>query len=825
MVITVPTVFGQFAGRDSSAGAFMLEIPDVTGLIGTGTSDLYLSTKSFSLTTDGIDVHGLVRDFGPIRHSLDVYSHRYEVANVSISLSNVPAFKEGLTSRTTDYSIGLDYVIRKNWGKEANIYWYPGGDANELADCLTIFTGRITNIIVAGEALTLLLDERETINHRVLPQRFITSDVINAKDLDFTQHGSVFVPVENRDMSAPLLYGDFSEGIDLIRDEGNVPMALVHNGYPLVFMIADHPVSSGNQMFFYLRALDAWAIASEGWEHWAEATTPFLNSGLLLVEPDNLEFYVILPPTRGLVTSTAEDANNETGPDAAWDDRSDTKVSVIANSTTEAIIEFEWTQTGSESNDYLNNPVAAIVDPALDANAAGVEYWISIPGGITTTTENVEIWSPATSAWLTVATNMVTTQQMNGINFYGGSPDGYNWISVTNGTFWHLGTGMANGDGSPFKMRLRFVGSGWTADSTVVAYVHEFRLRVRATLPREQIPVGMKGSRRGALTYGGYGQSNGDEYYPSRGTGSARPRGSDVQPPRLSTPARVPVQDPSYLDSIGFALWGRPYGAWIDDAARTSIYSEFDEIVRPSAIIESLLRDELGLGDSDIDVDSFDDAEAAVTNEARVHLPAGSAINSKDLIETICYEHGFYLFRCHDTGKIRIIDYLGTGTEIGTLAPSDLFGQVPDVRLDGYDVLTNDLTVFFRKFPETGSFFLTESVTDSSSITAYGTQPARLNLETMSTDSLTLPARFKNRLISSQYLLSRPHRFVTLHTIGNKWAHAELGDHFHLDNTLFDPLMMCMGDSWLNLELMIISKEMTERGVTFDTIIWAAPTL
>lgn len=789
-MITVPAVFGQFAGRDSHGGAFLLEIPTVSGLVDTGTATLYLSTKEFDLTTDGLHAYGIVREFGPIRHAIDVYSHRYEVSNVTITMSKVHAFKEALSSRTTDYWIGVDYLLRKNWGKEANIYWYPGGDANELADCLTIFTGKITGMSAdVGETFTLTLDERETIAHRVLPQNHY-----NTTDFPDIENELVGAPV-------PIVYGNWSyatgAGGGVLRQTGFVVADKISTGDDLKYLVAGHAVDTITQIWMYLQSLDSWAYIVTGFSSNVADT----EGATITIDRDTMYFIVFMRPFNGYLASTGSDGSNPLGPAAAWDDDQDTKVSVIANSTTEAIIYFEWNQQGSESNDAVENGVAQLFDPAgPTSNVEGAEFWVSKPGGITWTTANVELWNGA--SWLTIATSM-TVDAMTYYDFGTGSPNTYDWISNAVGTFWHLGSGPRGGDGTPFKMRLRFVGSGWTANTTVVAYVHEARLRIAGQYPKQ------RGRRRGWVRVWT------DPKHPERYI----EKWGWIDFLEL-------ISRNDAFSTIAVECGGREYGSWIDDGARSNSFNAGDAINGPVFQIESILRDELGLGDSNIDVASFDAAEAIEDQDCFLSMRAGSEVNSKDLIETICYEHGFFTYRTH-AGKIKIIDYLtGTGETVGTLIPSDLVNQLPLIRLGEYSQLANALTVHHTRLADDNSFARSNDYTDSSSDTAYGTLPITMSLETVKVGSTAaIGDRFKERLITQEYLLSRPHRFVTLETIGNKWAHGELGDVFNLDATFFDPICMCMGDSWLNLDLMIISKEMTERGVTFDTIIWAAPTL
>ncbi len=394
----------------------------------------------------------------------------------------------------------------------------------------------------------------------------------------------------------------------------------------------------------------------------------------------------------------------------------------------------------------------------------------------------------------------------------------YNWISLSNGVFWHPGTGVLCGDNEPLKIRIRLVdsGAGWTPNVTTVAYVHEVRLRISGRNPREYINVSVdtpSDDRPRSVAY--YENSKFNYWSYTRGW-IADFKGT--------------------IDDIFVECRGREYGSWIDGGGRSNSLNAGDPIKEPVFQVESILRDELGLTNNEIDIGSFDDVHTTVNStkgsvaSSKISLPTGSKAFSKDLIESLGFEWGFFMFRTHE-GKMKVVNYLGTGDVVATLEPTDLISGLPVVRLSNINRLVNNINVLHSRPVHRPSFSRAVTATDTASQTAYGSEDSlsrTISVDTIRgvSNSASSPCdRLTDRLIDVEALLSRPHRFVKLATVGAKFADGELGDTINLNATAFDPVMKCMGDTWSGLDLMIISKEMTERGVTFDTIIWAAPSI
>jgi hypothetical protein len=384
----------------------------------------------------------------------------------------------------------------------------------------------------------------------------------------------------------------------------------------------------------------------------------------------------------------------------------------------------------------------------------------------------------------------------------------YDFIGAK-GTFWHLASGPKGGDKLPFKVRFKITGSGWTTDSTIVAYVHEARLRIKCRYLRDYRARSVghkKAGRRGQLAYGG-----------ESGTGEQN------LPKPVSTKQHTALTEFDNPQAIGMEVGGREFGSWITGRGGPASGDRIDE---PEFVIESLLRDELDLVTTDIDTTSFDAINS--TENCYIALEPGSAKDSKGLLERICWEHGLWLYRTPE-GKLRIVKYDG-GSVVATLTPHDLVGEVPQIRLGLVSNLINDLTIFYSPLPHSVDYAQSTTITDPTSDTAYGTFPGEVELETIRaryTDASQID-RFTKRMMKSNgsgdYLASRPHLFVDFPTIGPKFGGVQIGDKLKV-NSDFDARMLLMGNSWGANEFTVYATEATERDVLLRTILWTPPTI
>ena len=109
--------------------------------------------------------------------------------------------------------------------------------------------------------------------------------------------------------------------------------------------------------------------------------------------------------------------------------------------------------------------------------------------------------------------------------------------------------------------------------------------------------------------------------------------------------------------NIYAAVKGRKFGSWITDGGRSVGFAPGDLIENPGYIIESILRDELGLTSSNIDTASFDVVGNTTNGLRKDWLFARSLTSiekSLDIIARICFEAHLIRFE-RANGKYAIV--------------------------------------------------------------------------------------------------------------------------------------------------------------------------
>jgi hypothetical protein len=90
---------------------------------------------------------------------------------------------------------------------------------------------------------------------------------------------------------------------------------------------------------------------------------------------------------------------------------------------------------------------------------------------------------------------------------------------------------------------------------------------------------------------------------------------------------------------------GRMFGSWIDTAGRSNSFNENDTIYTSNFIVESILRDELGVATADIDTAAFDAAETAAYH---LGFSVNNETNTKDLIQDIGFNSQTLYYQTSD---------------------------------------------------------------------------------------------------------------------------------------------------------------------------------
>ncbi len=138
------------------------------------------------------------------------------------------------------------------------------------------------------------------------------------------------------------------------------------------------------------------------------------------------------------------------------------------------------------------------------------------------------------------------------------------------------------------------------------------------------------------------------------------------------------------------AMGGLEFGAWIDADSRNNGYDAADLIENPAYIIESILKDELGLANADVDYAAFDVLGNDTDGDIKDYKFAGQVINdinSRDLIDKLCKqsmtrqfknEDGDETIKFYDSSAASILDFdedMITNISCGRTPLKDLYNE------------------------------------------------------------------------------------------------------------------------------------------------------
>lgn len=771
-MITLTAAQQSAARHDSIGHALIVKIESPNG-----PGPWWMADRPIMLKDDQIAVQGWLLNEPTIDSGVDVASHRYASGRVMLTIkgTGVERRSDGYDNRFTDV-LGNELVLQTIIGATVTIYWFHGREAMGTADLVQLFRGIVTDFdLQSDESLLLYADQESALNHKPIPKDFSTI-------AGFPQLKDAADP-----RPLPFVYGSFQEGTS-IPWEGFVPLMQIGANE---FLVANHPVAALHALWRYIESLDAWALFYAGVTLTADWTAPDgVHRSRAVIDPDTMKAYVFIRPTSAIPTQTATDATNLQDPSAAWDQDPGTSYSLMADSATTASIIFQFEQEGVPEESAIDNSLAVI-----DADTLHVfENYITRPGGITWTTAVVEIWDGV--AWVAFGATIASGTNLQAHNF---SPT-YLWTGAK-GIFWHLGRGPKGALGSaskPTRVRVRFTGSGWTANTTVVANIFEVRLRIYAT--HQKIVNTTKAIRRGS---------------------SVR-----TAPTKQKTRVRVTdgeTPEPNERTDLFAEVEGKMWGSWIDAGGRSNSHNAGAMIGHPAGMVEDFLRAQLIQTDLTIDVASFDVMyNDGVARRAHYWSPLGAQMGSQEWLDMFMVEHGMY-YEIDHLGRFRIFRFSGTGTTVATLTPDDLTVRIPRHRSTDYREMIEFLRVRYALMSHDNTLARQATFTDTSANGGYQTQrDDTIELKTVFDPSYLGDIRRKLIYVSGsdEALRSRPHVLVTLPTKGRRFIHAQLGDSFLLDETKFAPIIRSIGLTWASRPLMIHRKRVTPEGITFECIDW-----
>lgn len=796
-----------------------------------GSYDLYLSTRPLNLPGTALPtIEEGVKSFSPISHGVDIRTFGYRQNSIRITLSS------GWTRRTVDgeqynYADTLGYIV----GAQTNVYFYPGSAVQALGDCLRVFMGSVTRVYVSTDGIEVECDATGLIRHRDLPQTIATrADYPNIPP----EHDGVVIgmwygsPYETNPVGNASITQRSGAVIPLLVSRGATDRST--GGAILKYKVdsARFPGLGVANFYIFISCLNAWSWCYN--ENTCVDETDIETDGTFTLNTDTSRWKAFLYPTHALPSSSATENALQ-----ACDRIEDSVCNVVASTSSYADVVFEWTNQGVTENSSIYNSLADMVSVLDSLGNTGMAHLSTIRTRVSgaITAAYIDVWDG--SSWINFTSDLTWTNS-NRRDYTVDVAGSFYWNGVGvggTGVFWHLGNGPSNGDGLPLAIRFRFVNSGasWTPDVTEVATIEEVLIKIHHKWPRNFQPerASRKASRRGYLA-------------PSNSRPSAgRPHYKEISLPSEGQVVATGADD--NVDRLLCESTGRSYGSWIE--SRFPGYTD-TQIYEPVFVLESILRDELAVSAGNIDTDSIDafmtiyyGAPDSLTwgPMAIIGLPPNSRIFSANLIERFCWEWGMFMFQSRNA-LVKVFDYEIGLDDLGTIFPSDLVNGLPILETLPVSDIVNKIVIRHTKTEWDDAFAFTETATDATSITKWGTIPDNVDCAYLrivsggdsDSNNLFLDGRRSvdrliDRLIGGapqapsstpQRILSRPHAYVTLQTIGHKYAHAEPGDWIALDAASFDPVFKFFGQTWDGIALMVVETEVTETMTILKTFNW-----
>lgn len=257
------------------------------------------------------------------------------------------------------------------------------------------------------------------------------------------------------------------------------------------------------------------------------------------------------------------------------------------------------------------------------------------------------------------------------------------------------------------------------------------------------------------------------------------------------------------------ACKGITYGSWI--SSRSSNYSSGDVIEDPAGIVESILRDQMGLVSADIDLPSFIAAENTSV-KARLNLITLNRMTAYDAIRQIA-EQSTFCFTWGADGKARLINLSDKSPTTNRIIP---FSHIKNGRVvvEKTKTIRNKMHVFDRWQEEHGRYSDSTGdspIEDATSQSAYGTFIYTARWKNIClTSSTHVSAHMVN---STDGIWSKEHNQITFEAIGYTQADLVEGDWIELEAESCDGQVELFGATWASKQFVITNKEVLQNSI------------
>ncbi len=769
-MLSPPANFSDFQSSLSAETHMVVKLTD-------GTSTWYLSDVDMNLT-DG-HVYPLLLSDPVIDLGIDIYTKRWSVGDVTLSISNAP-YRAGKT-----VPIGGPTEIYNRWvrfsdeigdlqNQEASIYLICGRRATSLSDGLLKFVGEvIQHPSYDNERLNINIVDKGKLRDRIIPSVKYEKA---ADDLGYTAGEYLG---ENTGRKIPLIYGTFTFDIDDPYAGNGMAMgyALQHGRNP-DFVFAGHVIDEITDLW----SSPIGAFPLEYYDH----TLDNDNSG-----------YV-----------TADPARDETTKVYLW-----LHLKIIGSET----YDYEYLTTyalpeAATNPEYLyddDDNTCAVVKDIWDTGSAG-----SLIGAAG--------WSfhEADESGLIAVMNYNDELELNTpyeLKFKA-------WISsspiISGGTFTVRllfdEPGLSAGEFYEFHTGgiVDSFGDEKTKSGTMAAISAVDRLCLKLQHRYDSVPSPpADGVANNINVFGAYyvKMKFGICHMPLKGVFT--PITNYFRTINWGGPGWIKKSDPTPVyeskstggpdESIAWAVCqGREFGSWVDDDGRICLFDDGEYIRDPAYIIESILRDELSLTSSEIDMTSFD---VGYNGSVEARLNQIKEESAFGVIRQLT-EQSDICFMYDTTSKARLIDLGNSSPSTNRTIPASHIlaageGGPPDIKISKMPVFCNKMNLSSRWQGEYGIYRDSEVVENSTSQTKYGIYEGEFKWPNICGLSKTHVA---GHLVSdADGLWANPHVQIEFETFGYSNADIEVGDWIELDDTTIDPHLKCYGESWSGRQFLV----------------------
>lgn len=259
---------------------------------------------------------------------------------------------------------------------------------------------------------------------------------------------------------------------------------------------------------------------------------------------------------------------------------------------------------------------------------------------------------------------------------------------------------------------------------------------------------------------------------------------------------------------------GIVFGSWIDAGGRSNAYNAGNLIKNPAHIVESILRNQLGLISSEIDVASFDAAGAALIYWD-LAFALQEAENSKDVIEGICRQAKLnFFFNSQGLATIKVIDNSPT-IQDDILSADNIDVRDGGLKLSSGDprYLANKVTLSYRYWRPDSELRKLLAVENSASQSTYNII-AEKSPEAPDIAAASVAQLFADHFAGSSGFWKDLREILAIKMASLEKIHWEIGDLIKPDSSL-NSILKKLNADWGTALMMITEKTIGAQDLSF----------